>query len=363
MLTPLRSPVPAAADPVLLLTCGDPAGIGPEIVWLAWAATPAHARARLRVVGDARTLADTIRGRRGLPALTTTLITSDDPRRSRADEVLVLDTAAPGGIAEPIEPATITAAGGRSAAAAVLAAQRLVGEGLGHAIVTGPLHKGALHAAGYDVPGHTELLARACGLPDDAASMMLWLPASATVTGGERSAGIGVVHVTLHESLRSAVARLSTPGIVAAGRRLSDLLTPLLGRRPRIAIAALNPHAGEGGLFGDEESRLVAPAVAELRAAGLDATGPLPADTLFLRASRGEFDGVVALYHDQGHIPIKLLGMHRAVNITLGLPLVRTSVAHGTGFDIVGTGVADPASMLAAIDAAERLVRAGWPLA
>lgn len=125
-------------------------------------------------------------------------------------------------------------------------------------------------------------------------------------------------------------------------------------------MAALNPHGGEGGLFGDEEPRLVAPAVARLCGAGLDATGPLPADTLFLRASRGEFDGVVALYHDQGHIPVKLLGMHRAVNITLGLPLVRTSVAHGTAFDIVGQGTADPASMVSAIDAATRLVAAGW---
>ena len=175
-------------------------------------------------------------------------------------------------------------------------------------------------------------------------------------------AGLGVVHVTLHESLRTAIARLSTDGIVAAGQRLAAMLAPLLGRPPRIAVAALNPHGGEGGLFGDEELRLVMPAVAELGAAGLDATGPLPADTLFLRASRGEFDGVVALYHDQGHIPIKLLGMHRAVNITLGLPLVRTSVAHGTGFEIVGTGAADPASMLAAIDAAERLVHAQRPL-
>jgi 4-hydroxythreonine-4-phosphate dehydrogenase len=164
-----------------------------------------------------------------------------------------------------------------------------------------------------------------------------------------------VVHATLHESLRSAVARLSSSGIEAAGMRLTSLLAALLGRPPRIAVAALNPHGGEGGLFGDEESRIVAPAVARLAAAGVAVTGPLPADTLFLRASRGEFDGVVALYHDQGHIPIKRLGMHRAVNITLGLPLVRTSVAHGTAFDIVGRGKADAAGMLAAIDAAIRL--------
>ena len=122
-------------------------------------------------------------------------------------------------------------------------------------------------------------------------------------------------------------------------------------------MAALNPHGGEGGLFGDEETRIILPAVTALAEAGINVAGPLPADTLFLRASRGAFDGIVAQYHDQGHIPIKLLGMHRAVNITLGLPLVRTSVAHGTAFDIVGTGRADPASMLAAIEAAVALVR------
>jgi 4-hydroxythreonine-4-phosphate dehydrogenase len=183
--------------------------------------------------------------------------------------------------------------------------------------------------------------------------MMLWLP------GAAAGAGLGVVHATLHEPLRSAIVRLTPDLIESAGRRLATLLAALLGRRPTIAVAALNPHGGEGGLFGDEETRIVAPAVARLAAAGIDVAGPLPADTLFLRASRGEFDGVVALYHDQGHIPVKLLGMHRAVNITLGLPLVRTSVAHGTAFDIVGRGLADPTSMRAAIDAAVSLVEAG----
>jgi 4-hydroxythreonine-4-phosphate dehydrogenase len=255
-----------------------------------------------------------------------------------------------------VVPGRATAGGGALAAAAVLTAASLVRSGRAQAIVTGPLHKESLHAAGYDVPGHTELLARLCGLSDEAASMMLWLPA--TEPG---RTGLGVVHVTLHEPLRTAVARLSTAGIVAAGRRLADMLGAILGRSPRLAVAALNPHGGEGGLFGDEESRLVAPAVHQLAGAGLDVTGPHPADTLFLRASRGAFDGVVALYHDQGHIPVKLLGMHRAVNVTLGLPVVRTSVAHGTAFDIVGRGAADPASMLAALDVARRLVAGGWP--
>lgn len=338
--------------PLVLLTCGDPAGIGPEIVAQAWAGAP-HDRARLRVVADAG-LVQAVLHRRRLTAPPIRLVGLDDPRPSLPGEVLVVEPAGAGGDPAAVPDAAISAAGGRAAAQAVELAAAAVLAGKAAALVTGPLNKEALHAAGYDLPGHTELLARACGLPDDAASMMLWLPSAA---GGP--AGLGVVHVTLHEPLRAALERLSASGIEAAGRRLHAVLERLLGRRPRIAVAALNPHGGEGGLFGAEESRLVAPAVRSLVAAGIDATGPLPADTLFVRAAAGAFDGVVALYHDQGHIPVKLLGMHRAVNVTLGLPLVRTSVAHGTAFDIVGSGRADPAGMLAAVDAAIRLARAG----
>lgn len=339
----------ARLPPSILLTCGDPAGIGPEVVVRSWQQPAAHASARLRVVADARLLATVLARRTGLPKPPLTVIPADDPRPSRPDTLLVIEPDGP-----PIDPAelpdaVISRAGGRAAADAVLTAWSAVRAGSAAALVTGPLNKEALHAAGHDVPGHTELLARSCGRRDDEVSMMLWLP-----TAG--AAGLGVVHATLHEPLRTAVARLSTAGIEAAGHRLHGVLQRLLGRPPRIAVAAVNPHGGEGGLFGDEEPRLIVPAVAALAAAGIAATGPLPADTLFLRASRGEFDGVVAMYHDQGHIPVKLLGMHRAVNITLGLPFVRTSVAHGTGFDIVGTGQADPTSLLAAIAAADRLI-------
>jgi 4-hydroxythreonine-4-phosphate dehydrogenase len=361
-VTVSKTPLP----PIILLTCGDPAGIGPEVVFGAWSRPAAHAGARLRVVGDPALLGTLPPARRGGADCTITTIDPDDARPSVPGHVLVVasgGSAVPAatrpGAAGPPPAGTVGAAGGRLAAEAVQTAAALVRAGRAAALVTGPLHKEALHAAGYDVPGHTELLARACGLPDDAVSMMLWLPGP----GADHArGGLGVVHATLHEPLRQALARLSTPLITAAGRRLDVVLHALLGRRPRIGVAALNPHAGEGGLFGDEEPRLVAPAVAALAAAGIDAHGPLPADTLFLRASRGEFDGVVALYHDQGHIPVKLLGMHRAVNITLGLPIVRTSVAHGTAFDIVGSGRADPTSMLAAIDAAVRLAAAGGPL-
>jgi len=348
------TPPPATSDrppPVIALTCGDPAGIGPEVACLAWAHPAAHA-ASLRVVAAPAMVAAALADRPGMPRLRLEVVDPADRRPSTTDTLLVVDPGGDGTSA--IRLGAVSAAGGRAAVQAVETAFATVRAGHAEALVTGPLHKEALHAAGHDVPGHTELLARACGLRDDAASMMLWLPAAG---GG----GIGVVHATLHESLRSALARLSPAGIEAAGRRLQPLLAALLGRPPRIAVAALNPHGGEGGLFGDDETTIVKPAVAALAAAGIAVAGPLPADTLFLRASQGEFDGVVALYHDQGHIPIKLLGMHRAVNITLGLPLVRTSVAHGTGFDIVGTGRADPASLLAAIDAAGRLVAAGWP--
>ncbi|MFZ4732373.1 MAG: 4-hydroxythreonine-4-phosphate dehydrogenase PdxA [Pirellulales bacterium] len=342
----------------IVITCGDPAGIGPEVVIAAWVRTHAHAVARLRIVGDPAVLSTTLATVPGLPSLAVDVVGPADARPSTPDRLLVV--AAPGGGAA-VARGSETAAGGAAAVAALDTAWRMLAPGAGPplaaALVTGPLHKGALHAAGHDVPGHTEWLARACGMPDDAASMMLWLPPSPGSASGD---GLGVVHATLHESLISALARLSTARITAAGRRLHPLLTALLGRPPRIAVAALNPHGGEGGLFGDEERRFIVPAVNELMAAGCDASGPWPADTLFQRAAAGRFDGVVALYHDQGHIPIKLLGMHRAVNITLGLPLVRTSVAHGTAFDIVGTGQADPSSMLAAIDAAVRLVAAGW---
>jgi 4-hydroxythreonine-4-phosphate dehydrogenase len=343
--------------PTLALTCGDPAGIGPEVVLAAWAATDAHRNGRLRVVADPVMLAGVLSAVPALPRMEIVAVAAGDERVSTPDTVLVIEPEQKVG---GMPRGAASAAGGLAAVAALDTAFALVRRGSAQAIVTGPLHKEALRAAGQTVPGHTEWLARACGLPDDAASMMLWLPPQPAHAAIPESRGLGVVHVTLHEALSRALAHLSTPGIVHAGHRLASLLTAILRRPPRIAVAAVNPHGGEGGLFGDEELRIIAPAVEQLARSGIDAAGPLPADTLFLRASRGDFDGVVAMYHDQGHIPVKLLGMHRAVNITLGLPVVRTSVAHGTAFDIVGTGRADPSSMLSAIDVALRLVDTGW---
>jgi len=357
----MHAPQPTAAGPVLLLTCGDPAGIGPEVAVAAWCDPRPHERARLRIVADPHLIALVAAGHPAARDARVETLAATDDRASEPHTLLVIPPHdGREGTDSRVPRGRISAAGGRAAVAALETAFMLVRSGHGDAIVTGPLNKEALHAAGYDMPGHTEWLARACGLPDSAASMMLWLPAA---DPGPPLRGLGVVHATLHESLRMAVDHVSTDGIVHAGLRLDDLLGAMLDRRPRIAVAALNPHAGEGGLFGNEEQRVIVPAVAALVERGVDVCGPLPADTLFLRASQGLFDGVVAMYHDQGHIPVKLLGMHRAVNITLGLPIVRTSVAHGTAFDIVGTATADATSMLSAIDAATRLVAAGWPAA
>ncbi len=231
----------------------------------------------------------------------------------------------------------------------------LVGQVAG--IVTAPIAKAALAAAGYANTGHTEILAERCGVTNVA--MMLYLPAGGGLYTNE--VGLGVVHVTLHCALRDVVSQLSRDRIIDRCRLATKfvqqmLRTQHLERLPRIGVAALNPHAGEGGLFGDEELTIIGPAVAEAQRLGLPVLGPWPCDTLMHRAAADEFDAVVAMYHDQGHIALKLLGLHAAVNITLGLPIVRTSVAHGTAFDRAWRGTADGRSMVQAIKAAQALI-------
>jgi 4-hydroxythreonine-4-phosphate dehydrogenase len=241
----------------------------------------------------------------------------------------------------PVALGAVSAEGGRAAAAAVQAAVADALAGRVAGIVTAPLHKESLRAAGHPWPGHTELLAEAAGVSDVA---MLFV-------GG----GLRVALLTIHRSLRSvpdAVTRAETERIV----RLVHRELPRLGANARrIAVCGLNPHAGEHGLFGCEDEDVVRPAVEALRAEGLSVTGPLPADTVFVRAVQGEFDAVVAAYHDQGLVPVKLLAFGRAVNVTLGLPFVRTSVDHGTAFDIAALGRADPGSLLAAMALAVEL--------
>jgi len=226
---------------------------------------------------------------------------------------------------------------GRAAAQGIEAAARLALSGEVDAIVTGPVNKTALHAAGYRFPGITEFLAHIAG--DIPVAMML-------TTGRLR-----VVLVTTHLSLRDAIASLTTERVVQAGRIAVDALQHWWGvANPRLALCALNPHAGEGGLFGDEDARILEPA-----AAALDAAGPLPADTVFVRALRGEFDAVLAPYHDVGMTAVKVSGFGTGVNVTLGLPFIRTSPDHGTAFDIAGKGIADAGSMRASLELAVQL--------
>jgi 4-hydroxythreonine-4-phosphate dehydrogenase len=226
------------------------------------------------------------------------------------------------------------------------------------AMVTGPLHKVALHGAGHDWPGHTELLAELCGVRESA--MMLYLTPGKLHHGG--TAGLGVVHVTLHCALRDVFDRITNDSVfqtISLARGYFRRLRVNMGLppEPRIAVAALNPHAGESGRFGTEESTIIGPAADRARALGWNVTGPLPTDTLMPAAARGDYDAVVAMYHDQGHIALKLIDMFEAVNITLGLPIVRTSVAHGTAHDIAWKGIANPGGMTQSIITAARMAR------
>jgi 4-phospho-D-threonate 3-dehydrogenase / 4-phospho-D-erythronate 3-dehydrogenase len=248
-----------------------------------------------------------------------------------------------------VRPGTLDARSGQAAFDAVVAAARLALSGQVDAITTAPLHKEALRRAGHQFPGHTELLAAMCGVKDFA--MMLYLGPDDTLG----PAGLAVVHVTLHTALRRVFEELTEDAVLAKARLADRFMMRLMGDRPRIGVCSLNPHGGEGGLFGDEETKIIRPAVERGLAEGLRLDGPLPTDTLMVAARDGRFDAIVAMYHDQGHIALKLLGMHRAVNVTLGLPIIRTSVAHGTAFDIAWKRRADVGSMIEALRVASLL--------
>jgi 4-hydroxythreonine-4-phosphate dehydrogenase len=306
--------------PRLALTAGDPAGIGPEIVLRALG-RPERPDVDWVVYGPATALEERA-SRFGL---------------ARVD-VQVVD--AGGG---PFALGRVSAEAGEAAARAVLAAAGDARAGRVDGLVTAPLHKEALRAAGHPWPGHTEMLAAAAGV-DDVAMMFV---------GG----ALRVALLTIHRSLRSVPDAVTRAGVERVVRLVHRELPRFGSAARRIAVCGLNPHAGEGGLFGTEEADVIAPAVAGLAAEGLDVTGPLPADTAFVRAARGEFDAVVAAYHDQGLVPVKLLAFGHAVNVTLGLPFVRTSVDHGTAFDIASAGTADPGSLLEAMRLAATLAR------
>lgn len=339
----------------IALTPGDPAGIGPEIVLKAFLQEPDLTRGCL-VAGDVELLRATGRWLfpEGMaPALVqiehASAALSVPPRA-----VPVLQVASPTG---PWSLGRMSAAAGRFAGECVVAASRMALKGDVAAIVTAPLHKEALAASGepFNVfPGHTELLQA------EAARWQGVTPAQLPVRMMLANTQLRVVLVSIHVSLREAIAAVSFNNVLATIEIADRSLTRILGARPRIAVAGLNPHAGEGGLLGSEEADIIGPAVQAARAAGIDAQGPFAPDTVFMRARCGadhaaEFDAVVAMYHDQGLIPVKYLGIEDGVNVTLGLPFVRTSPDHGTAFDIAGKGRASAASFIAALRMARSL--------
>lgn len=341
--------MPDPRKPLLAITMGDPAGVGPEVIVGAWRNSQIHAATRPFVIGHAEIMRRAARLlRRELEIIAVDPSASLDETAPGPDTLTCIHVCSDDVLKVPT--GRVDARAGEAAYQAVrLAADWALAKKI-DGLVTAPLSKAALHAAGHKYPGHTELLAEICGVHEFA--MMLYLPPGEQVRSPH---GLGVAHVTLHQSMRSMFDDLTPPAILSKCRLADNVMRRLGVAKPRLAVCALNPHAGEDGLFGDEERTTIAPAVDEARRAGIDAAGPFPTDTLMLRARDGEFDAVVAMYHDQGHIALKLLGMHAAVNITLGLPIVRTSVAHGTAFDRAWQGTARTEGMVAAILTAAQL--------
>jgi 4-hydroxythreonine-4-phosphate dehydrogenase len=330
----------------LALTLGEPAGIGPDITIAAWLRRNELKLPPFYLIGDPSFLADRVK------ALGVKLPLAEV---SAEEAVKAFATALP-------VQATghgITAKAGHpddSSAPAALASIRQavsdVRSGRASAVVTNPIAKNVLYRAGFKHPGHTEYLAElasATGRPPQPV-MMLWSPL------------LAVVPVTIHVSLREAIDQLSTELIVSTGRIVAaELRKHFALARPRLAVTGLNPHAGEDGTLGTEDKTMIAAAVVTLRGDGIDARGPLPADTTFHEAARKTYDCALCMYHDQALIPIKTLAFDDAVNVTLGLPFIRTSPDHGTAFDIAGTGRANPASLIAALRLAERMARTPAP--
>ncbi len=335
--------------PRIALTVGDVAGIGPEVVARAIAEQQLTEFCRPLVIGHPTVVKRAKQLIGGTFDVTEVASLNEIDWSSKSVPCWNPSIAN----AEDVPVGQTDSRAGRAAYDYLVAATRAALRGEIEAITTAPLNKAALHAAGLNFPGHTEILAHECGVQDFA--MMLYLPAGSQLPKGEF--GLGVAHVTLHTSIRSVPGLLTTPHIYETIQLVSDFLKRVGCQSPRVGVCALNPHAGEEGLFGDEESTLIAPAVEEARNIGIDATGPVPADALLRRAVYGEFDGVAAMYHDQGHIALKLIGFERAVNITLGLPIIRTSPSHGTAFDIAWQGKARAEGLVEAVRTAALLVQ------
>jgi 4-phospho-D-threonate 3-dehydrogenase / 4-phospho-D-erythronate 3-dehydrogenase len=323
--------------PLIGITMGDPCGVGPEVIVKSLARPEVQERVRALVIGDPDRLEQAA-------AITGSAVRL---RRVKGVEDIspepgVISCLPVGGSTRHLPFGRLDALGGAAAHAYIAQAVRLAMDAAIPAICTAPLNKEALHAAGHHYPGHTELLAHLSGTPE--VSMLLMAPK------------LRVIHVTTHIGLLDAVEKIE-PGLVERTITRGHALLQRSGiATPRICVCGINPHAGENGLFGrGEEDKKIQPAVDACRARGWNVQGPLPADTLFFRAVRGDFDLVVAMYHDQGHGPVKVLGLDAGVNVTVGLPFVRTSVDHGTAFDIAGRGIADERSLVEALRQAVEL--------
>lgn len=317
----------------LAITLGDPSGIGPEVILGAWTRLRAERRTPPAFVVGGPELLRGLAERLGIDC---PIVPIADPAEAMFASAVGLPVLA--GLDGALTPGRPTPDGARLALASLQWGVKFALSEVAVGLVTAPVAKGALAAIGWDFPGQTEFLADACGQPYRDAVMMLAGPSLRTVPL--------TVHVALAEvpGLLSAELIVHKARIVAAGlRRDFGVLSP------RLAIAALNPHAGEGGQFGDEEARIIAPAIAALQAEGIDAYGPVPGDALFTPRARTGYDAALCMYHDQALIPLKALEVDEGVNVTLGLPIIRTSPDHGTAFDIAGKGLADPGAMAAAI--------------
>ena len=325
----------------LALTLGEPAGIGPDITFAAWRRRAELELAPFYLIADPAFIAR--RARRMAPGLAISVVEPATAAAAFVDSLPVVDI----GIEISAEPGRPDSSSAPAALAAIRRAVADVAGGAARAIVTNPIAKNVLYRSGFAEPGHTEFLAKLAAESSGVASrpvMMLWSPE------------LAVVPVTIHLPLREVVPALTTDLVVETGRIVAHDLRSRFGiARPRLAVAGINPHAGEQGALGDEDQVIVRPAVERLNAEGIEARGPLPADSLFHQTARAGFDVVLAMYHDQALIPIKTLAFDHAVNVTLGLPFVRTSPDHGTAFDIAGTGRASPGSLIAALQLAARL--------
>ncbi len=323
----------------LAITQGDPAGIGPEIIVAGWNQIVAATPASPVVLGHPEIL----RRAAKLRKIDLDIVEIDEIFGKASANVIPCLKVVDDSAAE-VAYGQVDARAGKAAYDAIDAAITLAKSGRVAGIITAPIHKEAMNLAGFHYPGHTEILAEKCGVDDFA--MVLYLGPGECLKGKD---GLAVVHVTLHTAMKNVFDEITVDSVLQKSRLIHDFTSKIKRARPRIGVCSLNPHAGENGLFGDEEIRIIRPAVERAQAEGLEIEGPFPADTIMVQAKNGRFDAVVAMFHDQGHITLKLLGMYRAVNITIGLPIIRTSVAHGTAFDLAGKGLADPGSLIEAV--------------